>query len=326
MKKLLIILCAILLVTGCGKVPKLKNGQDAVVTFKNGSIAVDDLYQELKKKYAVSALIDMIDTKILDKKIPTTDEEKEDVDAKITQMKAQYENNESQFLSAIQQYFGVQDEDELRSLLALDYKRGIVVDEYIEKNITDDEINDYYKNKTIGDMKISHILIKPVTNDSMTADEKEEAEQAALKKAKEVISKMKNGEKLADLAKEYSDDTGSAENKGSLGYINRNSNMIEEFMDAAINLKVGEFTEEPVKSTYGYHIILKEDQKDKPKLDAVKDDIIDTLKDEKKNSDTTLQYKALIQLREDNKVVIEDDDLKSQYNTMMNNLLNSNKS
>ncbi len=322
MKKILICLCLVLLlVTGCGKVPKLENGQEAVVSLKDGDISVDDLYNELKDKYAVSILVDMIDREILNKKYETTKEETDDIDSKVAQMKAQYDNDQTQFLTAIQQYFGVQDEEELRELLSLDYKRGLAIDDYVRSTITDDEINDYYDNTVIGDIKVSHILIKPVTNDSMTTEEKEQAEEEALQKAEEVITKLKNGENFADLAKEYSDDTGSADNGGSLGYINRNSNMVDEFMDAAIALETGKYTTEPVKSTYGYHIILKEDQKEKPELDAVKDDIIDTLQEEKLAADNKLQYQALIKLREDNNMEIQDDSLKSQYNTLMNNLL-----
>ena len=61
-KKLLICLVALLfLVTSCGKVPKLENGQEAVVTIKDGEdISVDELYEEMKDTYALSVLLDMI--------------------------------------------------------------------------------------------------------------------------------------------------------------------------------------------------------------------------------------------------------------------------
>ena len=50
MKKKLVALCAImLLASGCGKVPKLENGKEAIVSFKNGEkISVDDFYTKLK--------------------------------------------------------------------------------------------------------------------------------------------------------------------------------------------------------------------------------------------------------------------------------------
>ena len=55
MKKLVVsMLLVLLLVTGCGKTPTLKNGEDAIVDLKEGAISVDDLYQEMKSKYALN--------------------------------------------------------------------------------------------------------------------------------------------------------------------------------------------------------------------------------------------------------------------------------
>ena len=52
MKKLVVsMLLVLMLVTGCGKVPKLENGQEAVISLDNGAISVDDLYEEMKDKY-----------------------------------------------------------------------------------------------------------------------------------------------------------------------------------------------------------------------------------------------------------------------------------
>ena len=65
-----------LLLTGCGKVPKLANGQDAVVSLNGGGISVDDLYNEMKSDYALGVLLNMVDEKILNEEYPTSDEEK----------------------------------------------------------------------------------------------------------------------------------------------------------------------------------------------------------------------------------------------------------
>lgn len=57
-KKIVLAMALTLLLTGCGKVPKLENGKDAVVSFKNGDkISVDDLYTQMKDKYALSILV-----------------------------------------------------------------------------------------------------------------------------------------------------------------------------------------------------------------------------------------------------------------------------
>jgi len=97
-----------------------------------------------------------------------------------------------------------------------------------------------------------HILIK-ADNDA-TQEEKNEAE----KKANEIIEKLKNGEDFAALAKEYSEDPGSKDNGGE--YLFGKGKMVEEFEKAAFGLEPGKFTETPVKTSYGYHIIKLEEK------------------------------------------------------------------
>ena len=115
------------------------------------------------------------------------------------------------------------------------------------------------------------------------------------------------------LAKENSDDTGSKEKGGDLGYFNK-GDMVEEFETAAYKLKVNEYTKEPVKTTYGYHIILKTGEKDKPKLKEVKSNIIETLTKEKLENDKTLEVTTLDDLRKSYGLKFKDAKLKKNYN------------
>ncbi len=72
-------------------------------------------------------------------------------------------------------------------------------------------------------------------------------------KGKEVLSKLAAGTAFADLAKEYSTDTGSAPQGGDLGWFPRGA-MVAEFEEAAFSLGIGE-TSGLVQSEFGYHII-----------------------------------------------------------------------
>ena len=76
--------------------------------------------------------------------------------------------------------------------------------------------------------------------------------------AKAIIVKLKGGAKFEDLAKQQSKDTGSATNGGDLGWSNPNG-FVKPFSDAMVALKKGQFTETPVKTQYGYHVIKLED-------------------------------------------------------------------
>ena len=318
MKKLLISMLVVLLcVTGCGKIPKLENGQDAVVTLKGKDISVDSLYGEMKDRYALSVLLDMMDEQILNDKYEDTDEQKENIEAQISAWISQF-GDENTLLQQTNSAWGISTMDGLKDYLKLQYKRNLAVEDYAKEIVSEDEINKFYDEKIFGDITAKHILIKPETKDNMTDDEKKAAEEEALKQAKEIITKLKNGEDFDELAKNNSDDEATASKGGKLDKFTHGT-MKEEFEEAAKNLEVGKYTTEPVKTTYGYHIILKVSQEDKPELKVVKDDIIEEIAEDKVNEDSTLQITALEELRKDYKVEIQDKTLKSQYETYLTN-------
>lgn len=311
-----------LLVTGCGNNAELKDNNTVVKT-DEGKITADQLYESLRDKYGISVLIDMIDHQLFDEKYETDETEEETINAQIEQMKSQYNNDEEAFNAAIQQYLGVEDEDELREMLSLEYKRNLAIEEHVKNSVTDDEIQKYYDDEVIGDMKVRHILIKPDVTDDMSTEEQTEAEEKAKKEAEDLIKKLDDGADFEELAKEYSDDTGSASDGGLIDYFNKDDNMDEAFLNASIDLEEGKYTEEPVQSSFGYHIILKLDQKKKPKLNKVKNDIIETLAEEKVNEDAALRYNALIEIREEAGIKFNDDSLKKDYDELMQQLIDS---
>ena len=316
------LLAVCLFVTGCGNNAELKDNNTVVKT-DEGKITADKLYESLRDKYGISILVDMIDHQLFDEKYKTDETEEETINSQIEQMKSQYNNDEEAFKAAITQYLGVDDEDELRDMLSLEYKRNLAIEEYVKNSITDDEIQKYYDDEVIGDIKVRHILIKPDTNDDMSTEEKTEAEDKAKKEAEDLIKKLDDGADFKELAKEYSDDTGSASDGGLIDYFNKDDNMDEAFLNASIDLEEGKYTKEPVKSSFGYHIILKLDQKKKPKLNKVKDEIRKTLADNKLNEDAALRYNALIEIREEAGIKFNDDSLKKDYDELMQQLLDS---
>jgi peptidyl-prolyl cis-trans isomerase C len=76
--------------------------------------------------------------------------------------------------------------------------------------------------------------------------------------AKAIVAKLKAGAKFEDLAKASSKDPGSAQNGGDLDFAAPGS-YVPEFSQAMVALKKGEYTEVPVKTQFGYHIIKLED-------------------------------------------------------------------
>ena len=307
-----------LLTSGCGKEAKLKNGEEKVVSLKEFNISADQYYSEIKSEN-ISKLIDMIDHKLFDEKYKTDDQEKEAIENQINQMKSYYSTDET-FTSAINQYFGVNNEEELKEVLSLEYKRNLAVEDYVKSTLTEKEIKDYYNDNIIGDIKASHILIKSNAKEDATSEEKAEAEEKALKKAKDIIKKLEEGKDFASLAKKYSEDTGSAENGGDLGYFSSDE-MDTDFVNAVKNLKKNEYTKTPVKTQYGYHIILKVNQKKKPSLEESEQKIKETLATDKLNADASLHYQALVEIREKENIKFNDDSIKKAYDDLMDKLI-----
>jgi len=79
-----------------------------------------------------------------------------------------------------------------------------------------------------------------------------------------IIEKLNNGDDFAALAVEFSQDTGSAVNGGDLGWFGTGA-MVPEFETAAFALeKTGDYTTEPVQSSFGFHIIQLIAKQDRP--------------------------------------------------------------
>ena len=306
------IVLAILLIVLIGvstKNTKTKNGDDIVVKIKGKTITANDLYKELKEKYGQRVAIDLIDDYILDKDYKTTDKMKKQAESTIETYKKNYGDNYKQFL----EYNGIANDSELKSLLIKNSKLTLVTDDYIKENITEKEMKKYYEEKVVGDISAKHILISTETDENATEEEKETKEKEAKKKAEEVIEKLKNGEEFDKLAKEYSDDKGTKKNGGDLGYFNTGE-MEAAFEEAAYKLKVNEYTTKPVKTSYGYHIIMKTGEKKKASYKMAKSSIKEKLVEEKKNSDETISVKAMIALRKKYNMNIKDKTVKKDYN------------
>lgn len=145
--------------------------------------------------------------------------------------------------------------------------RALMAD-YLEKNpVTDQQVQaeyDKFKQAQAGtkEYKLRHILVK----------EKQEADDliAALKAKKTTFEAA---------AKEKSQDPGSGQNGGDLGW-GLTSNYVPEFASAVEKMKKGELTTEPVQSQFGWHIIQVDDTRDAkfPDLAEVKPQIEEMLR------------------------------------------------
>lgn len=152
------------------------------------------------------------------------------------------------------------DAESLRDLIG----RQVQVRHYVETQVIPGiEINDEMVRKFYDDntdqfempeqVKASHILIR------VDPGADESARDAAKAKASEIRKRCVAGEDFAALAKEFSEDPGSAEGGGDLGFFPR-ERMVAPFADAAFALEVGGLSE-VVETRFGCHVILVTDRK-----------------------------------------------------------------
>jgi peptidyl-prolyl cis-trans isomerase C len=115
--------------------------------------------------------------------------------------------------------------------------------------------------------------------------------------AKAIIASLKKGGKFEEIAKKQSKDPGSGANGGDLEWANPQT-FVKEFSDAMVALKKGQFTDAPVKSQFGFHIIRLDDIREipLPKFDEVKPQIVQQLQQNKLiDYQKTLRDKAKIE-------------------------------
>ena len=287
------------------RIAKLENGLEPVASIDGLTVTAEDLYEDMKEIYSVNNLLDIIDNKTLEEKYPETDEMN-------TELNDQAEN----YYNMYNQYYGYSKEEFLTKsgfgserafieYLRLQYRRTQYTDDYIKEQITDKEIEKYYEDKVYGDINTKHILVK--VSSSATDEEKKEAENLA----KEIITKLNEGKSFDEVKDEYKNKITYEE----LGYKAYNASLESAYMEAMQKLENNSYTKEPVQTSYGYHVIYRIDQKEKPALKDVKEEIITSLVSEHKSKDTSVQYKALDKMREDAKLKFTDTVLEKKYET-----------
>lgn len=137
----------------------------------------------------------------------------------------------------------------VRELIKIQISQRRVAEAVAKADVTEQEVRQQFdsKRETYGkpaQIKVSHILFR-------VADKSQEA--VAHAKAKIVQARLADGAKFEDVARQYSEDPGSAERGGDLGFVGKGT-LVKEFEDVAWTLKPGQ-TSGLVRTQFGLHII-----------------------------------------------------------------------
>jgi len=263
---------------------------EAVGKMDGLTITKADLLDEIEKQFGEQQMISLVDSVAQAKII---DLESENAGVTVTDADVQKE------LENIMQMYGMASEDDLSLALS---QSGATIEEFKELQVvpnlkikllfenkhpaSEDDLKAYFEaNKettfatTPKEVQASHILLNT----------KEEAEAA--------LAELKAGKDFAALAKEKSQDPGSKDNGGELGFFGAGV-MNQRFETAAFALAKGE-TSEVVEADNGFHIIKVTDIKEAvvPAYDEVKDDVKSAYFDEKLGTELQAWLETLKQDR-----------------------------
>ena len=157
------------------------------------------------------------------------------IDVTDEEIEEYYTTNESQFML-----------EEQVSLQYIELDKDTIFDEVV---VTEEQIVQRYEEEQLEyqsqiERRAAHILLESFDDEGMAED---------LSLAAELKSRIDNGESFEALALEYSDDLGSAEEGGDVGYTT-GDNFVEPFEQALLTLEVGEVSA-PVQTEFGVHLI-----------------------------------------------------------------------
>ncbi len=189
------------------------------------------------------------------------------------ELKAYFEKNAARYANAI---------PERRKIDYVLIDQSKIAD---ETKVTQDDLQRYYNQHrdefhVADEVNVRHILIKtPPPGPDGKVDPK--AVEAARAKAQEILNKLKAGTNFAELAKKYSEDPGSKDNGGSLGWIGK-GRTVPEFEKVAFELQPGQASG-LVQTSFGFHIIQVDAKRTahQQTLDEVKAQIEPIVKQEK---------------------------------------------
>ena len=193
-----------------------------------------------------------------DKLIATEDE----VNVKFTEFKKEYtEEKFQQFLKDQ----GVTVED-----IKKEIRKSATIEKLYNKEITskisvsEGEIKDYFaKNKASYNLPESwhvlHLLVTPFTDSQITNARNDDAktDEAARQKVMGLLKRILSGEDFAIVARDYSEDSSSAQSGGDLRLLTLQQleAVDPRFRQAVQSLKVGETFSSPIPTKYGYHVV-----------------------------------------------------------------------
>lgn len=284
---------------------KLKYGSETIATVNGKGIDAQTIWNKTKKIDGLSMLLNEIDREIFKDMYELTEEEEKEIKEQATYYIDYYKSmgyTEEEFLAGN----GFNDYEDFVEDIRKSMKTSKYLYDYLEGKLEDGAIEKYYnENKdSIETYDSEHILVK--ISDTVT-------DEQALALANEIIGKLNEGKAFSDVVEEYKDQIVHEE----LGYQGKTANLEQPYIDELVALEDGAYSETPIKTSYGYHIVHKIATS---KLEDLRETIIETLSEDLLTEDGNIPTKAIVELRKEKNAEIYDEELKKLYEEYCNEL------
>ena len=272
-------------------ISQLKNGEEKVVSIDNYTITADTLYESLKNMGSVYIIINEIDTKILDNLYETTDEMIEEVTSEANYYLNTASNYYGYSVTAFLSSNGFTSFEDFKNNLILEYKRNLYLTDYLKKEITEEEIKNFYNDLT-GAMSGKYILIDDLDT------------------TKKILADLKSGKTYSEIINAYNDKI----NIKALKNIEFDSNIEDEIYEELKNLEVNSYSNNYFNLNDKYVVVFKDDEIEKASLKDLNERIKIYLAEEKINQDDgTIANEILNDLREKYNLHFFDTSIEKEY-------------
>lgn len=272
-------------------ISQLKNGEEKVVSIDNYTITADTLYESLKNMGSVYIIINEIDAKILDNLYETTYEMIEEVTSEANYYLNTASNYYGYSVTAFLSSNGFTSFEDFKNNLILEYKRNLYLTDYLKKEITEEEIKNFYNNLT-GAMSGKYILIDDLDT------------------TKKILADLKSGKTYSEIINTYNDKI----NIKALKNIEFDSNIEDEIYEELKNLEVNSYSNNYFNLNDKYVVVFKDDEIEKASLKDLNERIKIYLAEEKINQDDgTIANEILNDLREKYNLHFFDTSIEKEY-------------
>ena len=283
-------------------IAKLKYGEEVLATADGKSVSSQYVYDKLKilqgQNYSVGldTILNKIDNLILNDMYQLTEKEENNIVSQVNDAMEMYADDVDNFLA----YYGCSSKEELIEYLEINEKTTKYLCDYLEAKLEKGAVQKYYDEHKdeIETYDSEHILVR-VTDDVKDED--------ALAMANEIIAKLNESKTFDEIVEEYGDKIVHE----NLGYQGKDASLEQSYIDELVSLEDGKYSQTPVKTSYGYHVVHRLATATMEELRPTI--IIQELSTDIFEADPNIYYKALIELRKDKNLTIFDEELNKEY-------------